>query len=132
MKNCVFCKIVDGEIPCYKIYEDEHFLAFLDIAPFVENHTLVIPKKHFRWVWDLPADRNLQPNLGSYFFVVGKIVDRYRRVLKTDFVSSIVWGQLVAHAHVQILPGPHNLDLSWQRGKLNPENAEKIIRKLAF
>ncbi|MBU2592037.1 MAG: HIT domain-containing protein [Patescibacteria group bacterium] len=132
MSDCVFCKIVKGEIPCYKIYEDKDFLAFLDIAPFVENHTLVIPKKHYRWVWDLPVDEKIRPNLGDYFSVAGRIINHYRRVLGIDFVSSIVWGQLVAHAHIQILPGPHNLALSWQRSKLDPKKAEETVKRLAL
>jgi len=61
--NCIFCKIVKGEIPAYKIYEDENFLAFLDINPQSPGHTQVIPKRHYRWVWDIP-------NVGAYFEVV--------------------------------------------------------------
>ena len=56
MNDCVFCQIAAGKIPCFKIYEEEGFLAFLDINPWVEGHTLVIPKKHYRWVWDMPEE----------------------------------------------------------------------------
>lgn len=124
MKDCVFCKIVKGEIPCYKIYEDNDFLAFLDIAPFCEGHTLVIPKKHYRWVWDVP-------NIEDYFPVVQKVVKHYQKVAKNGFVASVIWGQLVAHAHVQVLPWP-NFGLGWQRGKLTPEKAQELLSKLSL
>ena len=63
MENCIFCKIVSGEIPSYKVYEDNEFMAFLDVRPLNLGHTLVIPKKHYRWVWDVP-------NIGEYYEVV--------------------------------------------------------------
>lgn len=125
MADCVFCKIVKGEIPCYKIYEDKNFLAFLDIAPFTEGHTLVIPKKHYRWVWDVP-------NVDKYFLVVKKIVDHYQRVEKDDFVASVIWGQLVEHCHIQVYPHPHHLHLGWERGKLTEEKAQKLLKKFSL
>ena len=60
--NCIFCKIVKGEIPSHKVYENEKFLAFLSIEPESPGHTLVIPKEHYRWVWDVPE-------AGEYFEV---------------------------------------------------------------
>jgi len=124
MKDCVFCQIVAGKIPCYKIYEDDQFLAFLDIAPFVYGHTLVIPKKHYRWVWDLP-------NVGQFFQVTAKIANHYKKVFKTDLVTSIIWGQLVPHAHIQILPGP-GFGLDWQRHKLERASAERLLAKISL
>ena len=121
--DCIFCKIVKGEIPCYKIYEDKDYLAFLDISPFVEGHTLVIPKKHYRWVWDVPE-------IGRYFEVVGKIVAHFQKVFGDEFVASIVWGMLVPHAHIQILPSPRSLSLNWQRGKLDEQKAKELVGKL--
>jgi histidine triad (HIT) family protein len=123
--DCIFCKIVKGEIPCYKIYEDEKFLAFLDVAPFTEGHTLVIPKKHYRWVWDVP-------NLEKYILVVKKIVNHYQKVFKDEFVGSVVWGMLVPHAHIQILPTPRNIDLGWVRGKLPEEKGKQLAEKLSI
>lgn len=125
MDDCVFCKIVKGEIPCYKIYEDENFLAFLDIAPFAEGHTQVIPKAHYHWVWEVP-------NIGEYFEVARKIANRCQKVFGDDFVASIVWGQLVAHAHIQILPSPKGLDLGWKRDELTKEKAEELLKKLTL
>lgn len=72
MEDCVFCKIAEKEISCFEVYEDEKFLAFLDINPRNPGHTLVIPKEHFRWVWDVPY-------LGEYFEVVGKNCQRNQK-----------------------------------------------------
>ena len=95
--DCVFCKIAKGEIPSYKVYEDEKFIAFLDIKPRNPGHTLVIPKQHFRWVWDVPY-------LGEYFQVVGKVANAIRRAMNTEWVVSLVLGEEVPHAHIWLVP----------------------------
>ena len=95
--DCIFCKIAKGEIPSYKIYEDEKFIAFLDIRPRNPGHTLVIPKQHFRWVWDVPY-------LGEYFQVVGKVANAIRRAMNTEWVVSLVLGEEVPHAHIWLVP----------------------------
>lgn len=97
MENCVFCKIVKGEIPSYSVYEDDNFFAFLDIRPLNLGHTLVIPKVHVRWVWDVPA-------VGAYFEVVRKIALAQKKAFNTDFVASVVYGEEVPHAHVWLVP----------------------------
>ncbi|NMC08786.1 HIT domain-containing protein, partial [Candidatus Microgenomates bacterium] len=56
MDDCIFCKIVKGDIPCYKVYEDEEVIAFLDIKPLSKGHVLVLPKKHFENIYDIPED----------------------------------------------------------------------------
>jgi len=127
MDDCIFCKIARGEIPCWKIYEDEKFLAFLDINPFVEGHTLVIPKKHYRWVWEVTE-------LGEYFEVVRKIANHFQKVMTDEFVASLIWGLDVPHAHIHLLPKPYDLKLFalGERKKLTPEEAQKIISKLSL
>jgi histidine triad (HIT) family protein len=97
MSDCIFCKIVKGEIPCYKVYEDDSFLAFLDIRPMNLGHALVIPKDHHRWVWDVP-------NIGTYYEVVAKVANAQKKALGTDYVVSLVMGQEVPHAHVWLVP----------------------------
>jgi len=94
---CIFCKIIKGEIPSYKIYEDKNYIAFLDINPLNPGHTLVIPKEHFRWVWD-------SPDIGKYFEVVQKIVKALRTALETEWVVAAIIGEAVEHAHVQLIP----------------------------
>lgn len=97
MSDCIFCQIIRGEIPSYTIYEDKDYLAFLDIFPYAFGHTLVIPKKHYRWVWDVP-------HIGSYFEVVKKIAQHYQSVTGNDFILEAVFGDAVPHAHVHLLP----------------------------
>lgn len=97
MQNCIFCKIVNKEIPAHVVYEDGDFLAFLDIHPQSPGHTLIIPKKHYRWVWDVP-------NVGAYFEVVRKIALAQQKAFKTEFILSKIVGDEVEHAHIWLFP----------------------------
>lgn len=97
MSDCIFCKIIAGEIPSYKVYEDEEFYAFLDIRPVNPGHVLVIPKKHYRWVWDVD-------NLGSYYEATGKVANALRKAFGTEWVVSAVAGEEVPHAHIWLVP----------------------------
>lgn len=109
MIDCIFCKIVAGDMPCYKIYEDEKFLAFLDVFPRSTAQMLVIPKTHVDWVWDVV-------NLGDYFEVVGKIARHVREVSGGEPVRQMVYGFQVPHAHIQIRPGRKD-DLAGEQAK---------------
>ena len=97
MENCIFCKIIKGEIPSYKVYEDENFLAFLDIHPDSPGHVQVIPKEHYRWVWDVP-------NAGEYFEVVRKIAKAQQQGFDTDWILSKIVGDEINHAHIWVFP----------------------------
>lgn len=97
--SCIFCKIVKGELPLHKVYEDETFLAFLDIHPQSPGHTLIIPKKHYRFVWDVE-------NIGDYFSVVQKIAKAVQKASGTDEVFMKVIGEEVPHAHVWVFANP--------------------------
>ena len=99
MDSCIFCKIIVKEIPAHIIHEDADFLAFLDINPRSPGHTLVIPKKHFRWVWEVP-------NVGTYFEVVAKIALAQQKAFGTDAIWSRVTGEEIPHAHIWVFPGP--------------------------
>lgn len=96
-ENCVFCKIVSGEIPSYKVYEDDNFLAFLDINPKSPGHTQIIPKEHHRWVWDIE-------NVGEYFEVAKKVALAQRKAFDTDWILSKIVGDEVPHAHIWVFP----------------------------
>jgi histidine triad (HIT) family protein len=98
MNNCIFCKIVAGEVPCTKVYEDQDFLAFMDIHPHAPGHVQVIPKEHYRWVWDVP-------HIGKYFEVAQKIAKAQQKVFH-ESVRSRVMGDEVHHAHVWLFPNP--------------------------
>lgn len=93
--DCIFCKIISKEIPSFQIYEDEQFFAFLDIRPLNKGHALIIPKKHYRWVWDIQEE---------YSAVVNKIANAIKKALDTDYVQSIVMGDEVPHAHIHLIP----------------------------
>ncbi len=119
MEDCIFCKIVKGEIPAYKVYEDADFCAFLDINPRSPGHTLVIPKKHYRWVWDVQ-------NAGAYFEVAKKIALAQKKAFGTDLVLSRIHGVDVAHAHIWVYP-----DESIKDDKKDfPGNADRIQKAL--
>lgn len=97
MTDCVFCKIVAKQIPAKIVYEDADFLAFLDINPQSPGHTQVIPKKHYRWVWDVP-------NVGAYFEVARMIAIAQRKAFDTDFILGRIVGDEVPHAHIWVFP----------------------------
>ncbi len=97
MKDCVFCKIVKGEIPAYKIYEDKKYLAFLDINPYTKGHSLVIPKVHYRWTYDIP-------DFGEYFEVCKSIALKIKKTLKAEWMMFLTLGWQVPHAHVHVIP----------------------------
>ncbi len=97
MENCIFCKLVVGEIPSYKVYEDDSFIAFLDIHPQAPGHVQIIPKQHYRWVWDVP-------NIGQYFEVAQKVAKAQQKVFDTDWILSKIVGDEIPHAHIWIYP----------------------------
>ena len=129
VNNCIFCKIIKGEIPSYKVYEDKNFLAFLSIDPESPGHTLVIPKEHYRWVWDVPSvaeAKEGEANVGEYFEVAKKIAIAEQKAFDTDFILSRIVGEEIPHAHIWVFP---NKEVS---GNLKDfaENAKKIIKNL--
>lgn len=97
MENCVFCQIVKEKIPCYKVYEDEIFLGFLDINPLNPGNSLLIPKKHYRWVYDVS-------DFGEYWEMAKKIALATKKVLNADSINFLTLGYEVTHAHIRIIP----------------------------
>ncbi|HLD26391.1 MAG TPA: HIT domain-containing protein [Patescibacteria group bacterium] len=95
--SCIFCAIVKEKIPAYRIYEDDLFLGFLDIHPRVLGHTLLIPKKHYLWVYDVPEFK-------SYWQAVLKITTGMQKTLLPRFITYMTHGLEVPHAHIHILP----------------------------
>ncbi len=116
--NCTFCKIVAGEIPAHKVYEDENFLAFMDINPRGVGHVQVIPKSHYRWVWQVP-------NAGEYFEVVKKIALAQQKAFNTDLIRSQIFGDEVAHAHIWVWP--HESSGDPKDFEANAERIRKFI-----
>ncbi len=128
MDNCIFCKIASGQIPCHKVYEDKDFLGFLDIRPRNPGHTLIITKKHYRWVWDVA-------NIGEYYVVVQKVARALQKVLGTEWIVSLVLGEEVPHAHVWLIPrfpnDGHNGAINIGLVKdVSPEEMQRIAERV--
>ena len=99
MSETIFSKIITGEIPSHKIYEDDRVLAFLDINPKNEGHTLVIPKKPVEFVWDLDDDDY------QYLMLVSKRLAKHLRAsLPYHYIQLSIVGTDVPHAHVHLIP----------------------------
>lgn len=99
MQDSIFTKIVKGEIPSHKIYEDEQTLAFLNVYPAQPGHTMIIPKKQVEFVWDLDSE--------TYHAVMAtaqKVAKHLKMALKTPYVAEMVVGVGVPHAHVHLIP----------------------------
>lgn len=131
MKDCLFCKIISGEIPCYKIYEDENTLAFLDVAKDAIGHTLVIPKKHFANA--IECD---EKTISNVFSVAQKISKHFVQNCGFDGVQIInncgeSAGQTVMHFHVHIVPRKNGDGLLvWKLGAPSEMDLEKIANEL--
>ena len=100
MTNCIFCKIVNGEIPCFKIWEDENYLAFLDINPNTKGMTLVIPKKHY----DSDLFKMEDEEYTNFLLVLKKIVTILKKGLKVKRVAMVMEGMGVNHVHIKLYP----------------------------
>jgi len=127
-EECIFCDIAKGKIQTYKIYEDKEHMAFLDIRPLNPGHTLVIPKKHYRWVWDIK-------DIGDFFEFVKRVANAIRKSLKTEWVVSVVIGEAVPHAHVQLIPrfpnDGHGTAINFAIAtQLSQEDMKKIADKI--
>jgi histidine triad (HIT) family protein len=128
MEDCIFCKIANGEIPSHKVYEDKNFLAFLDVNPLNPGHTLVIPKKHYRWVWDLP-------NIGECFEFSKRIAKALQKAMETEWIVCDVAGMGIPHVHVHLVPrfendGHGDFVNTANIKKISKEEMESIAKKI--
>ena len=121
MENCIFCKIVKREIPAEIVYEDEAFLGFLDIHPQSPGHVQLIPKQHYRWVWEVP-------NAGAYFEAAQKIARAAQQAFDTPAIWSRIMGDEVEHAHIWIFPNPKEATGTKDDFKENAEKIKKFLR----
>ena len=97
--NCIFCKIAHHETPANIVYEDENFLAFLDINPVRKGHLLLIPKDHYPWMQDLP-----DALLSESFILVKKLMVALKQALSADYIQVSVVGKDVPHFHIHLMP----------------------------
>jgi len=130
MEESIFTKIVKGEIPAHKVYEDERVLAFLDIHPVSSGHTLVIPKRQVEFVWDLD-DADYQAVMAA----AKAVARRMRDVLGVKYVGVKVVGVDVPHAHVQLVPFNVSAEYSAPQDMESEPNHEAlaaVAEKLRF
>ena len=123
----IFTKIVNGEIPAYKIAEDDRFLAFLDINPLTKGHTLVIPKQETDYLFDL--DEDLFADLNRFAHKVAKAI---RPAMNCKRVGVCVIGFEVPHAHVHLIPinGMSDMNFSLPKLKLSKKEFEEVAAKI--
>lgn len=126
MADCIFCKIVAGEIPSAKVWEDENFYAFLDINPINPGHTLLIPKKHEDYLFEL-AD----PHYSEIFQAAKKLAHPLKNATGATRIGLIVEGFLVPHVHLHLIPihGGGELDPGRAK-KADPEELSKMAEKI--
>ena len=123
----IFSKIIAGEIPCYKIAEDDDFFAFLDINPLNQGHTLVVPKKEVDYIFDIEDDL-----LGRMNVFAKKLGLAIEKVVKCERIGIAVLGLEVPHAHIHLIPinGIYDIDFSKPKLKLSPEEFNQIAEKI--
>lgn len=125
----IFTRIIRGEIPSYKIAEDENYYAFLDINPLAEGHTLVVPKKEVDYLFDLD-----ERDLAGLMVFAQKVAHRIREAVPCKRVGVAVIGLDVPHAHIHLVPINEGGDLDFGRPKLKltPEEFKSIQAKIQF
>lgn len=123
----IFTKIVNGEIPCYKITEDERCFAFLDINPLQKGHTLVIPKKEVDYIFDLEDE-----DLVAMQLFAKKVAKAIRKTFSCKKVAQVVLGMEVPHAHIHLIPMNNEKEVNFfgEKKSLTKEEFEQIAEKI--
>lgn len=123
----IFSKIIVGEIPCYKIAENENCFAFLDINPLTEGHVLVVPKQEIDYLFDID-----DPLYNELFIFSKKVATALRKTFSCERVGMAVLGFDVNHAHIHLVPMNKSADLDFSKEKLKlaPEKFQKIAEQI--
>ncbi len=129
--DCIFCKIVEGTIPSYKIFEDENLVSFMDINPFEKGHVLVVPKHHAATLCELP-EASLQELAKAVQKIAARLKERLGcsglNVLQNNGASA---GQTVPHVHVHLIPRYEGRPLRFKAGKYDSDaEMESFFEKL--
>lgn len=130
MENCIFCKIIKGQIPSSKLYEDDNTIAFLDISPANEGHALILPKKHYETYLDIPDD--VMQSLSKVSKRIIKAISQalgnkgYNILMNNNKIA----GQIVPHAHLHIIPRFENdgIILNWMPRKYSSSGKMQEIQ----
>lgn len=130
--ECIFCKIITGAIPCDKIYEDEKTLAFLDINPVNVGHTLVVPKNHYKDIYETPYEE-----IGEVMNTVKKVSEALKKTgadgVNLAMNNGQAAGQVVPHTHIHVIPRYVNDGFELWHGKRGYEEgeAQKIAEQIS-
>ena len=125
----IFFRIVAGEIPCYKVAEDDKYFAFLDINPLAKGHTLVIPKQEVDYYFDLDDE-----TLAGMTIFAKRVAHKIKEQTGCKKVAMVVLGLEVAHAHIHLIPMNEEKDVDFKREKLKltPEEFAEIAASIAL
>ncbi|TFF97473.1 MAG: HIT family protein [Promethearchaeota archaeon] len=132
-EDCLFCKITKGDIPSKKIFENEDTLAFLDINPMADGHTIVIPKNHYETLGDLPDEE-----INKLFQTVKKVAKQIYSNLNSDGYNIVMnnysaAGQMIKHTHIHIIPrkqGDKLIKLEVPKEPAEEEELDKVLNKI--
>jgi histidine triad (HIT) family protein len=124
----LFTRIITGEIPCYKIAENELFIAFLDILPVAMGHALVVPKKEIDYIFDLPEEELRELNLFAK-----EVARKIQSVIPCKKIGVSVIGLEVPHAHMHLIPinNIHDMNFEKERLKFTPEEYQKLCQNIS-
>ena len=126
MDNCIFCKIVNNEIPSTKVYEDGDFLAFVDIKPMQDGHLLLIPKKHIIWMQDSEDEM-----IAQIFIITKKLMLAVKNGINCDFVQVSIVGQEIPHFHIHLIPRYFNDGVpNFPFKDFDQEKTKELVQKI--
>jgi len=128
MTSSIFTRIANGEIPCYKIAEDDHCLAFLDVNPLVPGHTLVIPKQQVDYIFDVEDDLLMKLHLFAK-----KVALKMDRAIQCERIGVSVIGLEVPHAHIHLIPMNRVSDMDFSKPKIeiSSEKMSELAERIA-
>ncbi len=127
--SSIFSKIVNGELPAFKVAENEFHLAFLDIQPIAYGHVLVIPKKETDYIFDIKSDEYLE-----FFRFAKQVAKGMEKAIKCKRISLVVIGLEVPHAHIHLVPTNNILDVSFDKPKFkfSDEKMKQIAQSIRY
>lgn len=123
----VFTRIINGEIPCYRVAEDDRYIAFLDVRPLKPGHTLVVPRKEVDYIFDLDEE-----SLAGMMLFAQKVAKAMKEVIECKRIGIAVIGLEVPHAHIHLVPITKESDLLFTNPRVapSPEEMEKLARSI--
>ena len=132
MSDCIFCKIANGEIPSYTVYEDDNFRAIMDIAPASKGHIIILPKQHAKDIFELDKD------MASKIYVVAKKIAKVvKDVTKCDGVNVLqnngeAAGQTVFHLHMHVIPrwNNDNIKITWEQTQVEKDTLQSLAEDI--